>query len=157
MATVTIVREIQAPVGLVFDTVANPKAFAEVLEGVTSVEFLSQTIEGLGTRFRQSRTLGGRSTTMDFEVTEYRKGERIRIFNEIHGTVWDSLFLFSPTALGTTLTMRMDTRTRPLLPRLLMPVMIALFIKKAIEKDLDALKTFCEKTAVAGGQGRAAD
>jgi hypothetical protein len=41
--------------------------------------------------------------------------------------------------------MRMDTKTRPLVPRLMMPVMLRLFIRKAVEKDFDAVKAFCEK------------
>jgi hypothetical protein len=34
--------------------------------------------------------------------------------------------------------------TRPLVPRLLMPLMLRLFIRKAVEKDFDAVKAFCE-------------
>ena len=51
----------------------------------------------------------------------------------------------TPSSASTKLTMRMDTKTRPLVPRLMMPVMLRLFIRKAVEKDFDAVKAFCEK------------
>jgi hypothetical protein len=41
----------------------------------------------------------------------------------------------------------MDTKTRPLVPRLLMPLMLRLFIRTAVEKDFDAVKAFCEKAS----------
>jgi hypothetical protein len=51
----------------------------------------------------------------------------------------------APSNGSTELVMRMDTTTRPLVPRLLMPLMLGLFIRKAVEKDFDAVKAFCEK------------
>jgi hypothetical protein len=83
--------------------------------------------------------------TMDFEVTDYVENERVRIVNEIHGTRWDSLITLTPSSASTTLAMRMDTKTGPLVPRLLMPLMLRLFIRKAVEKDFDVVKAFCEK------------
>ena len=64
------------------------------------------------------------------------------------GTKWDSLITLNPSNAFTTLTMRMDTETRPLVPRLLMPFMLRLFIRKAVEKDFDAVKACCERSSV---------
>ena len=50
-----------------------------------------------------------------------------------------------PSANGsTTLTMRMDTKSRRLLPKLMMPL-VCLFIRKAVEKDMDVVREFCER------------
>ncbi|MGA2117436.1 MAG: SRPBCC family protein [Bryobacteraceae bacterium] len=145
MATITIVRTIHAPAAVVFKTVADPARFAQAISGVTKLEFLSSTKSGLGTRFRQSRAMNGKEMTMDFDVTDYVENQRVRIVNEIHGTRWDSAIALTVSGASTILTMRMDTETRPLLPRLLMPLMLRLFIGKAIGKDFDAVKAFCEK------------
>jgi len=51
----------------------------------------------------------------------------------------------TPSNTSTKLTMRMDTKTRPLVPRLIMPPLLRRFIRKAVEKDFDAVKAFCEK------------
>jgi hypothetical protein len=89
--------------------------------------------------------LSGKEMTLDFDVTDYVENQRVRIVNEIHGTRWDSVITLTPSSAATTLTMRMDTTTRPLVPRLLMPLMLRLFIKRSVEKDFDAVKAFCEK------------
>ena len=83
--------------------------------------------------------------TLDFDVTDYAENERVRIVNEIHGTRWDSVITLTPSNGSTELIMRMQTTTRPLVPRLIMPLMLRLFIRKAVEKDFDAVKAFCEK------------
>ena len=145
MASITIVRTIHAPAAVVFKTVADPARFAQAISGVTKLEFLSSAKCGPGTRFRQSRVLNGKGMTMDFDVTDYVENERVRIVNETHGTRWDSAIALTVSGASTILTMRMDTETRPLLPRLLMPLMLRLFIGKAIGKDFDAVKAFCEK------------
>jgi uncharacterized protein YndB with AHSA1/START domain len=144
MAVVNLERRIQAPLESVFRAIGDPNVFGKVVGGVTQTVFLSEATSGAGTRFRQTRTVGGRENTMDFEITEWVAKERIRIVNEIHGTVWDSVFSFAPADGATRLTLRMETRSRPLLARVLMPIMLALFIKKAIAWDLDAVKAYCE-------------
>ena len=146
MATLKIVRTIHAPAAVVFDTVADPARFAEAISGVTKLEFLSSTKSGAGERFRQSRLMNGKEMTLDFDIAECVPNQRVRIVNEVHGTKWDSLITLTPSNAFTTLTMRMDTKTRPLVPRLLMPVMLRLFIRKAVEKDFDAVKTCCERS-----------
>jgi uncharacterized protein YndB with AHSA1/START domain len=147
LATLKIVRTIHAPVAAVFDTVADPAHFADAIGGVTKLEFLSATKSGAGTRFRQSRVINGKEMTLDFDVTEYVPNQRVRIVNEVHGTRWDSLITLTPSNAFTTLTMRMDTETRPLIPRLLMPLMLRLFIRKAVERDFDAVKAYCERSS----------
>jgi hypothetical protein len=81
---------------------------------------------------------------MDFEVTEYVKNQRARIVNETHGTIWDSVFTVEPDGDATKLTMRMDTTSEQLLPRLMMPL-ICVLIRRAVESDLDAVKVACER------------
>ena len=41
--------------------------------------------------------------------------------------------------------MQMEARSQNLVPQLLMPLILPLFVKKAVAKDIDALKVFCEK------------
>src|SRR4051794_20916701 len=143
MASLTVVRTIRSPASTVFETIADPRIYAQAIDGVTNLEILPGPASGSGLRFRQSRTLSGRSGTMDFEVTEYVPDTRVRIVNETHGTVWDSVFTLEPAAAGTTLTMRMDAHPGRLLPRLMMPIVL-LIIRKAVERDMDAVKKFSE-------------
>ena len=140
MASITVIRTIDAPVDVVFNAVADARRFAEAITGVTKLEFLSESTEGAGTKFRQSREMNGKETTMDFEVTEYVKDNRVRVLNETHGTIWDSLCTVVSQGPLTLLTMRMTTKSN----RILMPL-VCLFIQKAVEKDFDSVKSYCEK------------
>ena len=146
MATITVTRRVEAPANVVFRAVAEPKRFAEAIAGVTKLEFLSAETSGAGTRYRQSRVLNGKENAMEFEVTEWVDNHRVRIVNETHGTVWDSLFTFVPSGGATDLTMRMDTRSKPVLAKIMMPL-VCVLIRGAVEKDLDAVKSYCERSA----------
>jgi len=150
MATVKVIRTINGPANVVFQAVADPRCFAEAISGVTHLEFLSEVTAGVGTRFRQTRELNGQAMTMDFNITEHVPDDRVRIHNEIHGTEWDSVFTLVPSGTVTTLTLCMTTRSHRLLPKLLMPI-ICVFIKKAVERDLDAVKAWCEAALVTTG------
>ena len=86
MASMTVIRSIHAPVDIVFQTIADPRQFARAISGVVKVEILSNPASGVGIKFRQSRVINGKETTMEFEVTEYVKNEHVRIVNETHGT-----------------------------------------------------------------------
>lgn len=144
MAVVTVIRQIEAPVDVVFGAVADARRFSEVLDGVTHFEFLGDVTSGVGTLYRQTRVMGGREQTMDFEITECVEGERVRILNETHGTVWDTVLTMAPKGDGAcTLTMRMDALADGLFKRMMLTLVCKL-IQKAVAKDMDALKAFCE-------------
>jgi len=143
MACVTIARTINSPAEVVFRTVAEPEQFAKAIVGVTKLEFLSKTTSGVGTCFRQTRVMKGKSHTMDFEVAEYVKNQRVRIVNETHGTTWDSLFTLEPEGNATTLTMRMDAKSEQRMTRLLLPL-VCIMVRKAVEGDMDAVRAACE-------------
>lgn len=148
MTQTRVVREIQAPVEVVFDTVAHIESFAKAVPDIVRTEFVSETTRGVGTRFRETRLMKGKEATTELEVTEYVDNERIRIVADSHGTVWDTVFTVEPSEAGARLTMTMDARARALLPRLINPLIRGM-IQRAVEQDLDAVKRHCEELAKA--------
>lgn len=66
MTTVTVTRNVVAPPIKVFNVIADPQHFASALSGATEVEFHFTATRGAGTRFRQTRELSGKETTMEF-------------------------------------------------------------------------------------------
>lgn len=144
MAQVIVKKEIQAPLDVVFKTVAEINEFSRAIQHIVKVEILSEVQFGVGTRFRETRLMKGREATTELEVTEYRRNDRIRIVADSHGTVWDNVFTVVPNELGgTALTMTMDARPHKILPRIVNPLIMRM-IRKAVEADMDAVKTFCE-------------
>ena len=137
-------RTIDAPTELVFQTVADIRQFSQAIPHIVKVEFLSDLKSGAGTRFRETRLMNGKEVTTELEVTEYAANEQIRLLADSHGCVWDTWFVVQPQDGRTELTMTMDARPYKLMARV-MNLLIGGMIKKAVEKDMDSVKVFCEK------------
>lgn len=147
MTTITIAKDIDAPVERVFATVADIQQFSTAIPHIKSVEFLSDRRSGVGTRFRETRVIRNREASTTLEVTEYVPNERVRLVSDSHGTVWDSVFTTEPHGDGTRLELVMEARPHTFVAKLSTPLIQGV-IKKEIEKDLDLVKAHCEKSPV---------
>lgn len=144
MSRMIVTRTIKAPVEVVFKTVSDINHFSKAVPHIVKVEFLSNVKSGLGTRFRETRLMKGKEATTELEVTEFVVNDRVRLVAESNGTVWDSLFVVKPESGQTLLTMTMDAKTDKLISKII-NFLISGMVKKTVEKDMDAVKAFCEK------------
>jgi len=138
------VRTINAPPDRVFRTVADPEEFHRAIPDGVKVEYLTAQHSGVGTRFRATRMNRGKPTAFDQEVVEYVPGKHIRMDNETHGTLWIGMFDVAVKDGQSVLTLTMDSRAERWLPRILTRL-IAPMVQKALEKDMNAVKTYCER------------
>ena len=66
---------------------------------------------------------------------------------ETRWAVWDTVFAVKPaTGGGVDLTLVMDANAHKFLPKLMNPLIKGM-IQRAIERDMDAVKAFCEAKA----------
>ena len=144
MNRTTVTRTIQAPIERVFDTVAHIENFQKAVPAITNVEFLTETRRGVGTRFKETRLMGKREASTELEVTEYVENERIRLVADAGGTIWDTVFTVKSAGDGVELTMVMDAKAYKLMAKFFNPLIKGM-IKKFIEKDMDAVKEYCER------------
>ncbi len=142
---VFVVRTIAAPIERVFQTVAQPERFCEAIPDIEKIEIVSAIKSGVGTRFRETRNMHGKTAVAEMEVAEYIDNQRFRLIGEMAGTIWDSRFELSKHGPGTQLEMHMIARPKNLFSRLLTPLMIGM-VAKAIGGDMDQVKAFCEKS-----------
>lgn len=143
MSQTTISRSIEASVAEVFDTVAHIENFSKAVPHITNVEFLSDERRGVGTRFRETRVMRGREANTELEVTEYVENERIRLVADEGGSIWDTTFTVVASGTGSELTLVMDARPHTVMARIMNPITKGI-IRKSIEGDMDAVRTFCE-------------
>ncbi|WP_428235148.1 SRPBCC family protein [Gracilimonas sp.] len=143
MSTITVTKRIHAPKELVFKTVSDIKNFSKAVPDITNVEFLTEQEYGVGTKFRETRDMNGRKASTELEVTELVENAHIRIVSDTMGTVWDSLFTVEKKEDGTELTLIMDAKAYKLMSKIINPFMKGM-MKKALEKDMDAVKNYCE-------------
>lgn len=143
MTPIIVTRKINASMDVVFATVSDIRQFSKALPHVVTFEFLSVVNRGVGARFRETRLMNGKEATTDLEITEYVENDRVRMVAESHGTVWDTLFTVTSEGGSTTLTTKMDARADKLLPRVMNPLIRGI-TAKAVERDMDLVKAFCE-------------
>lgn len=144
MPQVSVSRTINAPLEMVFRTVADVREFAKVQPQIVDIQFLTEQQVGKGTKFRETRMMGKSKAATELEVTEYVENERIRFVADSMGTTWDTIFTVAAGPGGTTeLTMVMEARGHTFLARLMNPL-VMLMVKKAVVGDVDRVKAFCE-------------
>ena len=144
MPRIAITRRIDAPADAVFSAVSDIRRFSEALPHVVKFEFLTEQKTGVGTRFRETRLMGGKEAETELEVTEFVENERVRLVADSHGTIWDTTFTVEAGDGATKLDMVMDARAHKLLPKLMNPLVMGM-IRKAVERDMDLVKAYCEK------------
>ena len=138
-----VLRTIKAPIELVFSRISDVHNFAEVSEDILEIEFLSETTHGVGTRFRETRNMNGRKATTELEITELVENERVRFVSDAGGTIWDTVMAVTANGEFTELEMTMDARPYKLIARIV-NIVIKGMVTKAVTKDMDGLKTWCE-------------
>lgn len=142
-------RQIKAPVAVVFDAITDIKKFPEKSADIVSVELLTEQEKGVGTRFRETRRMGKREGTTELHCTEYVENERVRFVTDQGGIVWDSVYTTKADGEGTVLTLEMDSRPHKFMAKIVLPIIMGA-LSKAVEKDMDAVKAYCEGKAGGG-------
>ncbi|MFT4603565.1 MAG: hypothetical protein ACI9W4_000280 [Rhodothermales bacterium] len=130
----------------VFDVIGDCRNFAKAVPHIEQVTILSEIQHGVGLKFRETRIMKGRSAAADLEVTEFDPPERIRIVSDVHGTVWDSVFLVRSDGNATTVTLTMEATPRTLMAKIMTPLAMKM-MRPALEGDLKAVKAYCESAS----------
>ena len=143
MSPINVTRSINAPIHVVFRTVAHIEEFSRAIPHIVNIEFLTEQQTGVGTRFRETRLMQGKEAITELEVTEYVSNEHVRIVADSHGAVWDTVFRVSSGGGPTELTMAMESRPYKLAAKM-MNAVIGGMIRKAVEKDMDLVQAYCE-------------
>ncbi len=149
MKQVAADRLIQAPIDSVFETISTTEGFVNAVPHIVGVEMLSETTKGVGTRFKETRTMGRREATSVLEVTEFEENSHVRYVSDEGGTIWDTVFTVADEGGGTRLRMVMDARPHKFIARIMTPLVMGM-VAKAVESDMDAIKEYCEGLRVEG-------
>lgn len=139
-------RIINAPVDIVFRALTDIENFPEKNPDIVKVEMLTEQKSGVGSRFRETRRMKNSEGSTELECTEYVANEKVRFVADQGGVIWDSVFFTSAVDGGTELVLEMDARPYKLMPRLMLPLILGM-ISKAVEADMDAVKSYCERKA----------
>ena len=109
--TVTVSRRIGAPPEAVWAVLTDIENEAQNLRAVTRAEVLTEGPYAVGTRWRETRRILGRSDTQELWVTVVEENRRTVIEAESRGTRYWTTVSLEPEDLGTRVEMTFEART----------------------------------------------
>ncbi len=149
MQDVEVRRHTAAPVQRVWDVATDLAGAAQVIRGIDAVEVLTPGPFGVGTRWRETRTMMGRSATEEMSVTAMESLRSYRVESASRGAHYVSTFAFSPAADGgTELTTTFGGQATSSMTRVLAAVTAPFArraVSKALEQDLQDIAAAAER------------
>ncbi len=147
MGKVSISRFIAAPPKRVFEIAADFEHAPKRITAIKNVEMLTGGEVKKGTRFRETRTMFGRETTEELEVTAYDPPRSYQVGCNSCGCWMETRFRFEPDGTGTNLVMDLAWKPLTLFAKLMSPLSVIMLKKcvAAFNQDIDELKYAAEQ------------
>jgi len=140
MASLEVTHDIEADAEAVWSIVTGMDDWVDVIEAIESVERLDDGERfGLGTTWRETRTMFGKKATEEMEVTEFDEGRRYATAAESHGSKYFSEISVEPTDGGCRITMGFRGEPQSTLTKVMDVTVGRLFMgatRKALARDL---------------------
>ena len=142
-------RDVDAPAERVWQIITDLEGSERVVSGIGDVQILAGEDEfGVGTRWRETRTMFGKQATEEMEVTALAPGCSYDVEAESHGVRY--LSTHTVEALGDgrcRLSMTFGAEPQGTMARVMAATMGRLFVgatKKALRRDLDDIAAAAE-------------
>lgn len=137
-------RDVAAPAQRVWDVVTDIEGSPAVLSAVEGVERLDDgSAFGVGTRWRETRTMFGRRSTSEMEVTAVDEPRTYTVVAVDGATTYTSTITVDPLGADRcVLGMSFEARSRTTIGRLLTATVGRLFAgatRRSLQRDLDDL------------------
>jgi carbon monoxide dehydrogenase subunit G len=142
MQDIRLTRHVAAPVDTVWDLATDLAGAPGTLSGVTRVEVLTPGPFGVGTRWRETRTMLGRDATEEMAVTAIERHRSYTVEADASGAHYVSTFTFEPSGGGTDVTVTFGARATTGVARVLAAVTGPLArrsVEKVLRGDLEDL------------------
>ncbi len=146
---IQVTRTIDAPPEIVWTLITDIANSPQVISGIDSVKILGGPEGfGVGTRWRETRTMFGKEATEEMEVSSVTEGTSYTVIAASHGMLYESIFTIQPRGADTcTLTMLFGGEPTSTMSRAMAVTIGRLFAgqtRKALEKDLADIATAAE-------------
>ena len=142
MATVTVSNHVNAPVGQVFHVFTDIEHGAQNVGGIKKVEMLTPGVVHLGSRWRETRDVLGRSDDAEMEITAFELNRMYTITHHKAGVKIETTFWFEPERDGTKVSVEFELDSGGVPPGMLAPLGWAIGgkVQRVLTEDLVDLK-----------------
>ena len=146
MSAITITKHVKAERSAVFQAFVDIEHAADRIDAIKAIEIVSEQKSGLGMRWRETRTMFGKETTEEMEISEFTENQSYSVVGVSCGTEILSRFTFEDADGDTQVTFTIDAKPLTIFAKLMSPLCMFMTgpIKKAIEGDMNAIKDFVE-------------
>ena len=138
MATVTVSRQIAAPIEEIFKVFTDFSHASERVSGIKKLQVLTSGPVGLRTRWIETREVMGRLDSAEMEITAYERNRMYTITHCKAGVRIDTTFWFEPHGSATKVSVEFELDSSGLPPGLLAPLgwAIAGKVEDVLQNDL---------------------
>lgn len=148
-----VTRTIAAPPVTVWGLITDIPNSPQVISGIDSVDMIGGPEGfGVGTRWRETRTMFGKEATEEMEVSAVSAGTSYSVIAASRGMRYESTLTLQPTSADAcTLTMVFAGEPTSAVSRAMAATIGRLFVgqtRKALEKDLADIASAAEARAV---------
>lgn len=149
MANFTMSEHVTAPPEVVFEVASNFEQAAETIQGIESLEILTEGPIGVGTRFRETRVMFGKRATEELEITAFDPPHSYVVEGESCGGHYRFEYRFVGDIAGTNVRLNVETRAISFFAKLMSPLAPLMIgpMKKCIAADLEDVKATAELKA----------
>lgn len=152
MATLSLSERIDAPLDRVFALASDLPRAAQHIDGIDKIEMLTESPVGVGTKWKETRTMFGKQATEVMEVTAFNPPSAeggpasYRVEADSCGCHFLTTFSFTPEGDATVVTLDLATQAQSLMAKMMTPLSGRMIgsCKKAMEQDLTDLKRAAE-------------
>lgn len=146
MTTLCANEWISADPATVFQALRDPARAEHWMAGLTSMVVEPAGLLETDSKFRETRKMFGREHTVEFEVVRVAPGECIELAAIDCGVSYHFVQSVRPEDGGTRLTIDGTIEGGGMVARMMLKLMGAGMMRKALAKDLAALKAYLERT-----------
>ena len=145
---IALKTEIDAPIAQVFEAFSDVSSAARNVSTIGHIELLSPHSQGVGTRWRETRKMFGKSASEELEITRLEPEHCFLVEAESHGAAYTTRYDFVPdgehrTAVSILFVARPVSLTARLFS--LVSVFFRRADRKAFVRDLADMKEACER------------
>ena len=148
MSEIEVSRTVQAPVERVWEVFTDLSRAAERLSGVEKIEVLNPGEFKIGTTWRETRVMHGKTAVEQMTVTVCEPPSRYIVEAQSRGTHYKSEFTFTPNGEDTVVTMTFGVESHGPVGKVVGAVLGGLMsrtVGKTMQQDLDDLADVAEK------------
>ncbi len=149
MNEIAVSRDVAAPPDRVWAVATDLDRAAEVVSGIEQIERLGGGGGfGVGTRWRETRTMFGKTATEEMEVTAVDPGHSYTVEADGHGAHYVSQVSVEPHGSGSRLAMTFGAQPQGIVAKVMSATIGRLFMgatRKALRKDLDDIAAAAER------------